>query len=137
MAAMDLFIAHFPKGGCFCNCYDGKLLILSPPPHPTPNVKVFLFISIYLFGVLHRFQHCIGHITTHSFVGRRNQYIQFVQVLNCKLPTICKQLPSFPDKVWGLNCRPHRWEASVLPLHQHGPECESIVFTSVFCPHRS
>ena len=32
---------------------------------------------------------------------------------------IRKQLTTFPHKVWGLNCRPQRWEASVLPLpHQ-------------------
>ena len=42
---------------------------------------------IYLFGVLRRFQHCIGHITTGSWKGRGNQYIQLVHVLNCKLPT--------------------------------------------------
>ena len=27
-----------------------------------------------LFGVLHRFQHCTGHITTGSWKGRGNQY---------------------------------------------------------------
>ena len=31
--------------------------------------------------------HCIGHITTGSFMGRGNQYIQLVKVLRCKLPT--------------------------------------------------
>ena len=31
---------------------------------------------IYLFGVLGRFQHCTGHITTGSWKGRGNQYIQ-------------------------------------------------------------
>ena len=38
-------------------------------------------LGIYLFGVLHRFQHCTGHITTGSWKGRGNQYIQFVRVL--------------------------------------------------------
>ena len=51
---------------------------------------------IYLFGVLRRFQHCTGHITTGSWKGRGNQYIQFVRVLYCKLPTNSKQLPAFP-----------------------------------------
>ena len=51
---------------------------------------------IYLFGVLRRFQHCTGHITTGSWKGRGNQYIQFVRVLYCKLPTNGKQLPAFP-----------------------------------------
>ena len=83
-------------------------------------------INIYLFGVLCCFQHCTGHITTGSFVGRGNQYIQLVKVLYYKLPTIGKQLPTFPHKVQGLNRRPQRWEVSVSPLHHHGPTCQSI-----------
>ena len=31
-----------------------------------------------------------------SFVSKGNQYIQLVKVLYCKLPTIGKQLPTFP-----------------------------------------
>ena len=54
--------------------------------------------SIYLFGVLCRFQHCTGHITTGSWKGRGNQYIQFTRVVYCKLPTNSKQLPAFPLK---------------------------------------
>ena len=30
---------------------------------------------VCLFGVLRRFQHCTGHITTGSWKGRGNQYI--------------------------------------------------------------
>ena len=56
-----------------------------------------------LFGILCHLQHCTGHITKGSFVGRANQYIQLVKVLYCKLPTIGKQLPTFPHKVQGLN----------------------------------
>ena len=41
---------------------------------------------IYL-GFLCCFQHCTGHITTGSWKGRGNQFIQFVRVLYCKLPT--------------------------------------------------
>ena len=81
----------------------------------------FIFF-IYLFGVLRRFQHCTGHITTGSWKGRGNQYIQFVRVLYCKLPTIGKQLPAFPlEAVPGIVPRPQRWEARVLPLCHHGP----------------
>ena len=70
----------------------------------------------YLFGVLRRFQHCTGHITTGSWKGRGNQYIEFVRVLYCKLPTNGKQLPAFPLKaVPGIEPRPQRWEARVLP----------------------
>ena len=53
----------------------------------------------YLFGVLRRFQHCTGHITTGSWKGRGNQYIQFIRVPYCKLPTNGKQLPAFPLEV--------------------------------------
>ena len=53
---------------------------------------------VYLFGVLRRFQHCTGHITTGSWKGRGNQYIQFVRALYCKLPTNGKQLPAFPHE---------------------------------------
>ena len=40
---------------------------------------VNILVFIYLFGVLHRFQHCTGHITTSSWKGRGDQYIQFVR----------------------------------------------------------
>ena len=66
-------------------------------------------LSIYLFGVLRRFQHCTGHITTGSWKGRGNQYIQFVRVLYCKLPTNSKQLPAFPFEAGpGIEPRPQR-----------------------------
>ena len=58
---------------------------------------------------------------TDSFISRRNQYIQLVKVLYCKLLTIGKKVPFFPHRVRGLNLQPQRWEASVLPLHHHGP----------------
>ena len=84
---------------------------------------ICIFLFIYLFGVLHRFQHCTGHMTTGSWKGRGNQYIQFVRVLYCKLPTNGKQLPAFPlQAVTGIEPRPQRWEAcyhsaSVAPLY--------------------
>ena len=77
---------------------------------------------IYLFGVLHHFQHCTGHITTGSWNGRGNQYIQLVKVLYCKLLTNDKQLPAFPLEVGsGTEPQPQRWEARVLPLCHRGP----------------
>ena len=77
---------------------------------------------IYLFGVLHRFQHCTGHITTGSWKGRGNQYIEFARVLYCKLPTNGKQLPVFPpEALTGIEPWPQRWEARVLPLCHRGP----------------
>ena len=72
--------------------------------------------GIYLFGVLRRFQHCTGHITTGSWKGRGNQYIEFARVVYCKLLTNGKQLPAFPHKaLTGIEPRPQRWEAIVLP----------------------
>ena len=71
----------------------------------------FLYLFIYLFGVLRRFQHCTGHITTGSWKGRGNQYIEFARVVYCKLPTNGKQLPAFPLKaVTGIEPRPQRWQ---------------------------
>ena len=80
-------------------------------------------MSIYLFGVLRCFQHCTGHITTGSWKGRENQYILFVRVLYCKLPTNGKQLPAFPlEAMPGIEPRPQRWEARVLPLCHCDPK---------------
>ena len=78
-------------------------------------------LKFYLFGVLHRFQHCTGHITMDSFVGKGNQYIQLVKVLYCKLPTNGKQLPVFLLEVKpGTKPQSQRWEVRVLPLCHHG-----------------
>ena len=83
---------------------------------------ICIFCLFFLFGVLRRFQHCIGHITTGSWKGRGNQYIEFARVLYCKLPTNGKQLPAFPHKaLMGIEPRPQRWEARVLPLCHRGP----------------
>ena len=86
-------------------------------------LRVFKCVGfIYLFGVLRCFQHCTGNITAGSWKGRGNQYIQFVRVLYCKLPTNGKQLPAFPlEAVPGTEPQPQRWEARVLPLCHRGP----------------
>ena len=82
----------------------------------------FFFCFFFLFGVLRRFQHCTGHITTGSWKGRGNQYIEFARVVYCKLPTNGKQLPAFPlTAMTGIDPRPQRWEARVLPLCHRGP----------------
>ena len=83
--------------------------------------------TIYLFGVLRRFQHCTGHITTGSWKGRGNQYIEFARVVYCKLPTNGKQLPAFPlTAMTGIEPRPQRWEARVLPLCHRGPSPQRL-----------
>ena len=62
-----------------------------------------------------------------SWKGRGNQYIQFVRVLYCKLPTNGKQLPAFPlEAMLGIEPLPQRWEARVLPLCHHGPSIISM-----------
>ena len=87
----------------------------------------------YLFGVLCHFQHCTGHITTVSWKGRGNQYIQLIKVLYCKLPTNGKQLPAFPlEAMLGTNPGPQRWEARVLPLCHNGPYHYSVTLHT-FC----
>ena len=57
-----------------------------------------------------------------SWKGRGNQYIQFVSVLYCKLPTEGKQLLAFPlEVVPGTEPWLQRWEVRVLPLCHRGP----------------
>ena len=70
-------------------------------------------LFIYLFGVLCRFQHCTGHITSGSFMDRGNQYIQLVKLLYCKLPTNSKPLPTSPLEV-GPGTKPR--SNAVFPL---------------------
>ena len=57
-----------------------------------------------------------------SWKGRGNQYIEFARVVYCKLPTNGKQLLAFPlTAMMGIEPRPQRREARVLPLCHHGP----------------
>ena len=61
-------------------------------------------MDLFIWGFLRCFQHCTGHITTGSWKGRGNQYIEFARVVYCKLPTNGKQLPAFPlEPVRGSN----------------------------------
>ena len=90
--------------------------------HKMMKLHLIYTSQFYLFGVLRHFQHCTGHITTGSWKGRGNQYIEFARVLYCKLPTNGKQLPAFPlEAMTGIEPRPQRWEARVLPLCHRGP----------------
>ena len=66
---------------------------------------------------------------TGSWKGRGNQYIQFVKVLYCKLPTNDKQLPAFPLEVGtGTEPQSQRWEArasvTTLPPWSHTPHVD-------------
>ena len=105
-------------------CYWGLVCNTLAKEHRAPGFspryrQISSDLFIYLFGVLRRFQHCTGHITTGSWKGRGNQYIQFARAVYCKLPTNGKQLPAFPLKAMtGMDPRPQRWEARVLPLCQ-------------------
>ena len=75
-------------------------------------------LFIYLFGVLRRFQHCTGHITTGSWKGRGNQYIEFIRVLYCKLPTNGKQLPAFPlEAMLEMRCESNHSIIVIFPVH--------------------
>ena len=86
----------------------------------TPFNQVFIYLEFqHCTG---RFQHCTGHITMGSWEGIGNQYVQFIRVLYCKLPTNGKQLPAFPlEAVLGTKPRPQRWEARVLPFCRGPP----------------
>ena len=122
---------------------DGEMIIDQVDGKPVPRYLIYDIIKfevtesiIYLFGVLRRFQHCTGHITTGSWKGRGNQYIQFARVLHCKLPTNGKQLPAFPlQAVTGIEPRPQRWEVRVLPLCHRGPQRVSCQEFKLLCFH--
>ena len=73
-----------------------SLLVYPTVVYTDSDIGLALATVVYLFGVFHRFQHFTGHIMTGSWEGRGNQYIQFLRVLYCKLPTNGKQLPAFP-----------------------------------------
>ena len=91
------------------------------PLSPCIFILTLNFLFVCLFGVLRCFQHCTGHITTGSWKGRGNQYIEFARVVYCKLPTNGKQLPAFPlTAMMGIEPRPQRWEAKVSPLCHRG-----------------
>ena len=100
-----------------------KFTVFFKTLHLNQALQVFIYLGFNI-----AFNTCTGHTMMGSFVGRGNQYIQSVKVLYCKRPTIGKQLPTFRHKIWGLNRRPQRWEASVLPLRHRGllPDIEQI-----------
>ena len=63
-------------------------------------------------------------------MGRGNQYIEFARVLYCKLLTNGKQLPGFPlEAMTGIETRPQRWEARVLPLKSDELSNDESVFS--------
>ena len=116
-------IVQFVKGSC------DTLKVRARQVHTLENSNAFglfttafarTYIYLFIWG-LRRFQHSTGHITTGSWKGRGNPYVQFVRVLYCKLPTNGKQLPAFPlEAVPRIEPRLQRWEARVLPLCHRG-----------------
>ena len=83
-------------------------------------VQYFLFIYLGFKALLIQ---CIVNITTGSFMGRGNHYIQLHKVLYCKLPTNAKHPPVFPLEVGpGFEFRSQTWETRVFPRYHHGPE---------------
>ena len=119
-------------GGCMTCLTLLSLLIRYGSFRPRPLIFVYLFVC--LFVVLRRFQHYTGHITTGSWKGRGNQYIEFARVLYCKLPTNGKQLPAFPlPDMTGIKPQPQRWEARVLPLYHRGPLPRPLNTQLYFC----
>ena len=104
-----IHVVHLSNEGCFVfiiyflfNSFQANF----PESHkhevfdkaaPVSALMFILIVDLFIsFAVLRRFQHCTGHITMGSCKGRGNQYMQFVRVLYCKLPTNGKQLPAFP-----------------------------------------
>ena len=97
----------------------------TPTDNSTCKVGVNLFIYLGFYVAFNTVQ-----VISRRVVGRAEetmQYIEFTRVLYCKLPTNGKQLPAFPHKaLMGIEPRPQRWEARVLPLCHHGLKLGSI-----------
>ena len=101
--------------------YTLHFVINAVREHNGGGITCVYGIHLFIWGFYVPFNTVQVIITMGSFVCGGNKYIQLVKVLNCKLPSISKQLPTFPHKVRALNPRPQRWEGSVLPLCHHGP----------------
>ena len=98
--------SHF-SGQCFL--YVFAFHLTTPPPCGYEKMFIWVLTSL---STLYR-----SIITTGSFVGRGNQYIQLVSrfcTVNCR-PSVSNYQIS-PHRVRGLNHRPQRWEVSVLPF---------------------
>ena len=111
---MSVSVWYFINTSYFhiCICYNCSHAVL----------KHICHIYLFIYLGFHVAFNTTGHITTGIWKGRGNQYIQFVRVLYCKLPTNGKQLPAFPlETVPGIEPRPQRWEERVLPLCHRGP----------------
>ena len=61
----------------FCSCaiwicigYVYLIIILSEIVSVNSDKSLYVMPFVYLFGVLRRFQHCTGYITTGSWMGR-------------------------------------------------------------------
>ena len=80
--------------------------------------KENLFIYLGFYIAFNTVQVISGRV-----VGRAEETsTQFVRALYCKLPTKGKQLPAFPlEAMMGIEPRPQRLEARVLPLCHRGP----------------
>ena len=91
--------------------------------------KLLVHVSVYLFTYLFIYLGFYVAFNTVQVISRQvvlwgvNQYIQLVKVLHCKLPTISKQLPTFPNKIRDLNCRPEKWD--VLNV-----SCSSLILST-------
>ena len=56
-------------------------------------------LFLYLFGILHRFQHCTGHVMTGSWKGRGNQYIQLARERCYKYKKIIKDIDNNSNNI--------------------------------------
>ena len=117
-----IVVFSFLKASCLqlscwvSNC--GSLLLWNTNTGTQPHCEAFY---LFIWGFM-SLSTLTSHITMGSWKGRGNQYIQFVRVLYCKLPTNCKTLPAFPlEAVPGTKPWPQWWEARMLPLCHRDP----------------
>ena len=80
---------------------------------------MYLFVYLGFYVAFNTVQ-----VISRRVVGRAEETSTYssLGLLYCKLPTNGKQLPAFPlTAMTGIEPRPQRWEARVLPLCHRGP----------------
>ena len=109
-------------------------LLLRHPVHPSIHMEILAIhfgFKLFIWVLTSLSTDCISYITTGSFMGRENQYIQLLKVLYYKLPTNGNQIPDFQLEVGpGFELQSKSWEA-----RHFGFKMESFPSHKIACGH--
>ena len=112
LPAQNVLVTSFTMGLVQQSMTDSSALFKAPHPLSQTVTQDILPSFIYLgfYVTFNTVQAISQWVVETSGKGRGNQYIQFVRVLYCKLPTNGKQLAAFPlEAMAGIEPRPQRW----------------------------